>query len=95
MPGLDQSKPLAQDGHALVAAPVELFLRPTSGPGRDRLLGETENVAAGSQEGAKATFAQERVGVAGMALGIIERCLELSVEYANGCSSADRSASSS
>ncbi len=28
------------------------------------------------------TFSQERAGVAGMALGIIEQCLELSVAYA-------------
>ncbi len=80
MPGLEQSKPLRKMG--MHSSPTgQLFLTDVRA-GRDRLIGETENVAAGGREGAKATFAQERVGVAGMALGIIERCLELSVEYA-------------
>ena len=50
--------------------------------GRDRLLGETEHAPAGGREGAKATFVMERTGVAAMALGIVERCLELSLDYA-------------
>ena len=50
----------------------------TCGSARDRLIGETEDVAAGGREGAKATFMQERSGVAAMALGIIEECLDLS-----------------
>ena len=38
----------------------------------------------------------ERTGVAAMALGIVEQCLELSIDYAKtACSSASRSASSS
>ncbi|HWE54587.1 MAG TPA: acyl-CoA dehydrogenase family protein [Acidimicrobiales bacterium] len=80
MPGLEQSKPLRKMG--MHSSPTgELFLTDVR-VGRDRLIGETEEVPSGGREGAKATFAQERVGVAGMALGIIERCLELSVEYA-------------
>ncbi|HET6875574.1 MAG TPA: acyl-CoA dehydrogenase family protein, partial [Acidimicrobiales bacterium] len=80
MPGLEQSKPLRKMG--MHSSPTgELFLTDVR-VGRDRLIGETEDVAAGGREGAKATFAQERVGVAGMALGIIERCLELSIDYA-------------
>jgi acyl-CoA dehydrogenase len=80
MPGLEQSKPLRKMG--MHSSPTgELFLTDVR-VGRDRLIGETENVASGGREGAKATFAQERVGVAGMALGIIERCLELCVAYA-------------
>ena len=80
MPGLEQSKPLRKMG--MHSSPTgELFLTDVR-VGRDRLIGETEDVTSGGREGAKATFAQERVGVAGMALGIIERCLELSVEYA-------------
>src|ERR1043165_2647425 len=47
---------------------------------KDRLLGETEDVSYRS--GAKDTFTAERTGVAAMALGIIEMCLELSLEYA-------------
>ena len=50
--------------------------------GRDRLIGETEDLPAGGRDGAKATFQQERSGVAAMALGIIEECLQLSVQYA-------------
>ena len=80
MPGLEQSKPLRKMG--MHSSPTgELFLTDVR-VGRDRLIGETEDVVSGGREGAKATFAQERVGVAGMALGIIERCLELSIDYA-------------
>src|SRR5204863_9286771 len=43
-------------------------------------LGENENLA--SRSGAKDTFSTERTGVAAMALGIVEQCLKLSVEYA-------------
>jgi hypothetical protein len=46
------------------------------------LLGETEEVKGGGREDAKATFSIERSGVAAMALGMIERCLELCVDYA-------------
>jgi acyl-CoA dehydrogenase len=80
MPGLEQSKPLRKMG--MHSSPTgELFLTDVR-VGVDRLIGETEDVASGGREGAKTTFTQERVGVAGMALGIIERCLELSVSYA-------------
>ena len=78
MPGLTQSKPLRKMG--LHSSPTgELFLEDVR-VGRDRLLGETEDVPARS--GAKATFTQERTGVAAMALGIVEQCRELSLEYA-------------
>jgi hypothetical protein len=78
MPGLEQSKPLRKMG--LHSSPTgQLFLTDVRA-GRDRLLGETEDVAA--REGAKATFSMERTGVAAMALGIVEQCLELSVDYA-------------
>ena len=80
MSGLEQSKPLRKMG--MHSSPTgQLFLTDVR-VGRDRLIGETEEVPAGGREGAKATFAQERMGVAAMALGIIERCLELSVQYA-------------
>jgi alkylation response protein AidB-like acyl-CoA dehydrogenase len=39
-------------------------------------------VSKGGRDGAKATFQQERSGVAAMSLGIIEQCLDLSIEYA-------------
>jgi alkylation response protein AidB-like acyl-CoA dehydrogenase len=80
MPGLEQSKPLRKMG--MHSSPTgELFLTDVRA-GRDRLLGETEEVAAGGREAAKDTFQIERSGVAAMSLGIIERCLELSVQYA-------------
>jgi hypothetical protein len=78
MPGLEQSKPLRKMG--LHSSPTgELFLADVR-VGRDRLLGETEDVQARS--GAKETFSMERSGVAAMALGIIEECLDLCVDYA-------------
>jgi len=80
MAGLDQSKPLRKMG--LHSSPTgELFLTDVR-VGRDHLLGETEEAPGGGREGAKATFTMERTGVAAMALGIVERCLELCVDYA-------------
>jgi alkylation response protein AidB-like acyl-CoA dehydrogenase len=81
MPGLVQSKPMRKMG--LHSSPTgELFLQDVRAE-RDRLLGESEDqAAAAGRSGAKDTFLIERSGVAAMALGIIERCLELSLEYA-------------
>jgi alkylation response protein AidB-like acyl-CoA dehydrogenase len=77
-PGLTQSKPLRKMG--LHSSPTgELFLEDVR-VGKDRLIGETEDVPAKS--GAKDTFAAERTGVAAMALGIVEQCQKLSLEYA-------------
>ncbi|MCC6649200.1 MAG: acyl-CoA dehydrogenase family protein [Polyangiaceae bacterium] len=78
MPGLTQSKPLRKMG--LHASPTgELFLDGVR-VGRDRLIGETEDVQA--RDGAKDTFASERTGVAAMALGIVEQCRMLCIDYA-------------
>lgn len=80
MPGFVQSKPLRKMG--MHSSPTgELFLDDVR-VRRDRLIGETEDVTAGGREGAKDTFSMERSGVAAMALGIIEQCLEKSVAYA-------------
>ncbi len=80
IPGFVQSKPLRKMG--MHSSPTgELFLDDVR-VGRDRLIGETEDLPAGGRDGAKATFQQERSGVAAMALGIIEECLQLSVQYA-------------
>jgi hypothetical protein len=79
MPGLEQSKPLRKMG--MHSSPTgELFLTDVR-VGKDRLIGETEDVPAGGREGAKDTFSMERSGVAAMAYGIIDRCLELCVQY--------------
>jgi acyl-CoA dehydrogenase len=78
--GLKQSKPLKKMG--LHSSPTgELFLTDVR-VGRDRLIGETEDVESGGRTAAKATFLQERSGVAAMALGIISQCLDLCVAYA-------------
>ncbi len=80
MPGLTQTKPLRKMG--MHSSPTgELFLDDVR-VGRDRLIGEDEDPPKGGRDGAKSTFQQERAGVAAMALGIIEQCLELSVAYA-------------
>ena len=52
--------------------------------GKDRLLGRVRGGlhGRGGREASKATFSMERTGVAAMALGIVDRCLELSVDYA-------------
>ena len=79
-PGLTQSKPMRKMG--LHSSPTgELFLQDVK-VGKDRLLGEEEKTREQSRSGAKATFNTERTGVAAMALGIVERCLELSLEQA-------------
>jgi alkylation response protein AidB-like acyl-CoA dehydrogenase len=78
MPGLTQSKPLRKMG--LHASPTgELFLEDVRVE-KARLIGENED--AYSRSGAKEAFTMERTAVAAMALGIVERCLELCVEYA-------------
>jgi acyl-CoA dehydrogenase len=79
MDGLTQSKPLRKMG--MHSSPTgELFLDDVRA-GRERLMGESEE-ASGGREGAKMTFGAERSGVVAMALGIVERCLELCTEYA-------------
>ncbi|HVL00117.1 MAG TPA: acyl-CoA dehydrogenase family protein [Dongiaceae bacterium] len=77
-PGLVQSKPFRKMG--IHSSPTgELFLQDVK-VGPDRLLGETEEISYRS--GVKDTFTRERTGVAAMALGIVERCLQLSLKYA-------------
>jgi alkylation response protein AidB-like acyl-CoA dehydrogenase len=77
MKGLEQSKPLKKMG--LHSSPTgELFLTDVQA-GLDRLLGGEKALGksrGAGREGAKATFQMERSGVAAMALGIVERCLE-------------------
>jgi alkylation response protein AidB-like acyl-CoA dehydrogenase len=78
MPGLTQSKPLRKMG--LHGSPTgELFVGDLRGE-KERLIGETEDQPARSS--AKETFTMERTGVAAMALGIVEECCKLSLEYA-------------
>jgi alkylation response protein AidB-like acyl-CoA dehydrogenase len=82
MPGFEQSKPLRKMG--MHSSPTgELFLEDVR-VGMDRLLGGKAALekSGGGREGAKSTFQTERSGVAAMALGMVERCLELSLAYA-------------
>jgi len=86
MPGLWQSPPLRKMG--LHSSPTGELRLDNVKVTEDRLLqgldapnGNAKS-AASAGAGAKATFAMERASVAASALGIIERCLELSLEYA-------------
>lgn len=79
MPGLTQGKTFKKMG--MMSSPTgELFfdnVRLTP----DRLLGESEQQSDG-RESARDNFAAERIGIAMMALGIIEECHRLCVDYA-------------
>ncbi|MGV0718996.1 acyl-CoA dehydrogenase family protein [Mycolicibacterium sp. XJ662] len=84
MEGFVQSKPFRKMGiHS--SRTGELFFNNVR-LGRDRLLGETEgDGASGASDGrasARSSFSAERIGVAAMALGVIEECLRLCVDYA-------------
>lgn len=81
MEGFVQSKPFRKMGiHS--SRTGELFFNNVRLE-RDRLLGETEDNASGDgRDSARSNFAAERIGVASMALGVIEECLRLCVDYA-------------
>ena len=81
MPGLTQGKPFKKMG--MMSSPTgELFFDNVR-LGRDRLLGESEQHASGDgRDSARDNFAAERIGIAMMALGIINECHRLCVDYA-------------
>jgi alkylation response protein AidB-like acyl-CoA dehydrogenase len=81
MEGFVQSKPFRKMGiHS--SRTGELFFNNVR-LGRDRLLGETEHNSAGDgRDSARSNFSTERIAVAAMALGVIEECLKLCVDYA-------------
>lgn len=81
MEGFVQSKPFRKMGiHS--SRTGELFFSNVR-LGRDRLLGETEDSGSGDgRDSARSNFSAERIGVAAMALGVIEECLRLCVDYA-------------
>jgi hypothetical protein len=77
-PGLTQTPAMRKMG--LHSSPTgELFLDDVQVE-KERLLGETEDSPA--RAGTKASFSMERAGVAAMALGIVEQCRELCIDYA-------------
>ncbi|MEV0246338.1 acyl-CoA dehydrogenase family protein [Nocardia sp. NPDC050712] len=81
MPGFTQGKPFKKMG--MNSSPTgELFFDNVR-IGKDRLLGETETPAKGDgKDSAKESFAAERIGIASLALGIINECHRLCVDYA-------------
>ncbi len=82
MDGFVQSKPFHKMGiHS--SRTGELFFNDVR-LGRDRLLGESagEGVGDAGRDSARSNFSAERIGVAAMALGVIEECLRLCVDYA-------------
>jgi alkylation response protein AidB-like acyl-CoA dehydrogenase len=84
MPGLEQSPPLRKMG--MHSSPTGEVIAADVRVGEDRLLcanrRATGAVTSTSRREAKSAFAKERASVTAMALGIIDRCLELSVNYA-------------
>jgi alkylation response protein AidB-like acyl-CoA dehydrogenase len=75
MPGLTQGKPFKKMG--MMSSPTgELFFDNVE-LGADRLLGEKD-----SKDEVRTGFTFERVGVAALALGIINECHRLCVDYA-------------
>ncbi|MGV9824491.1 MULTISPECIES: acyl-CoA dehydrogenase family protein [unclassified Gordonia (in: high G+C Gram-positive bacteria)] len=82
MEGLTQGKPFKKMG--IMSSPTgELFFDNVR-LGRDRLLGETEDTGSNSRgdDGVKAGFTAERIGIAALALGIINEAQRLSIDYA-------------
>src|SRR3954451_19674619 len=81
MPGFEQTKPMRKMG--MHSSPTGMLFLDDVRAGKDRLLGGSEDRPY--REGAQEAFSIERTGVAAMSLGIIERCLELSIEYSKPC----------
>jgi alkylation response protein AidB-like acyl-CoA dehydrogenase len=81
MEGLTQGKPFKKMG--MMSSPTgELFFDSVR-LGPDRLLGGSEQLASGDgRDSARDNFAAERIGIAMMALGIINECHRLCVDYA-------------
>ncbi|MFD6357578.1 acyl-CoA dehydrogenase family protein [Nocardia tengchongensis] len=81
MEGFTQSKPFKKMGMNSSPTGEMFFNNVRITP--DRLLGETETPAKGDgKDSAKESFAAERIGIASLALGIINECHRLSVDYA-------------
>src|SRR5690606_15596198 len=82
--GLEQSPPLRKMG--MHSSPTGQLFFDDVRLGDDRLLGSADGAGAGgADEGrasARANFVTERVGIAALALGIIEECQRLCIDYA-------------
>jgi alkylation response protein AidB-like acyl-CoA dehydrogenase len=80
--GLETGKPMRKMG--MHSSPTgEVFLQDCFIPG-DRKLGRDDDGATrdGGRQSGKDVFHSERTGLAPMAVGIIERCLEVATDYA-------------
>ncbi len=111
MSGFEQSPPLRKMGlHSsptgqLFLADVKVGMDRLIGGGSSLADGRAADTATAgkdaantrrSREAARAAFASERASIAAMALGIVEQCLEVAVDYARTrVSSAVRSVTSS
>ena len=80
MEGLEQSKPFRKMGMA--SSPTGQLFFDHVRLGRDRLLAGSSPSSSDGRESARSNFVVERVGIASLALGIIEECLRLCVDYA-------------
>ena len=78
MDGLTQSKPLRKMG--MHSSPTGQLFFDEVRLGDDRLLGSASD--GGGKESARANFVAERVGIASLALGVIEECQRLCIDYA-------------
>lgn len=79
--GPDAGQAVQEDGHDVLADGRTVLRQRAADP--DRLLGENERHADGDgRDSARANFAAERIGIAMMALGIINECHRLCVDYA-------------
>ncbi|NKY48883.1 acyl-CoA dehydrogenase family protein [Nocardia vermiculata] len=81
MPGFEQSKPFKKMG--MNSSPTGELVFDNVRLTPDRLLGETETPKKGDgKDSAKQSFAAERIGIASLALGIINECHRLCIDYA-------------
>ena len=80
MDGLEQSKPFKKMG--MNSSPTGQLFFDQIRLGRDRLLEGSGSSGSDGRESARANFMVERVGIAALALGVIEECLRLCVDYA-------------
>jgi alkylation response protein AidB-like acyl-CoA dehydrogenase len=78
MPGLTQSPPLRKMG--MHSSPTGQLFFDHIRLGDDRLLGSATDGAG--KDSARANFVLERVGIASLALGVIEECQRLCIDYA-------------
>jgi len=81
MDGLTQSPPLRKMG--MHSSPTGQLFFDEVRLGDDRLLGSAESTGADEgRESARANFVAERIGIAALALGVIEECQRLCIDYA-------------